>query len=217
MQRLSSKAILLSYLTAAIMFLVLALCVAKGTEFSYIEPFRNPIADEVFKFCTKLGEAVFITAMLVAILTFGSVAEGLSSVLIILAMAVTVNLLKHSVFPEYHRPVLYMEQHFQLSLSPVPGTELWKNNSFPSGHTSAAFTICALFSLISRKTYVVVGFLCIAILVGLSRMYLMQHFLVDVCAGSFIGTGFAAALLFIRSTGFYKRLPQRPIFAYYKR
>jgi membrane-associated phospholipid phosphatase len=216
MQRVSAKVVLLSYLAAATVFLILALLVPKGSEFAGIEPYRNFMADEFFKFGTRLGEAIFISAMLLVIIAFHSVAEGAASVILVIAMAITVNLLKHSVFPEYDRPVIYMQQLHRVNLNAVPGTELWRNNSFPSGHTAAAFTICALFSLVSRRVYIVAGFFCIAILVGLSRMYLMQHFLVDVCAGSFIGTGFAACLLLLRRTGFYKRLPQRPIFAYSK-
>jgi membrane-associated phospholipid phosphatase len=62
-------------------------------------------------------------------------------------------------------------------------------NSFPSGHSTtcfAIFTSLALFFWKNQKLQFVLS-IC-AILFSLTRVYLSQHFLEDVIAGSLIGT-----------------------------
>jgi membrane-associated phospholipid phosphatase len=64
---------------------------------------------------------------------------------------------------------------------------LYHQNSFPSGHTTTIFAAAVMISLCSQKTTVAIFSLIIAVLVGYSRVYLGQHFIEDVCAGSFLG------------------------------
>lgn len=61
--------------------------------------------------------------------------------------------------------------------------------SFPSGHTTAAFSIATTF--ISHVPILIIILLPYAILVGFSRMYLALHYPTDVLIGFVIGTGFA--------------------------
>jgi membrane-associated phospholipid phosphatase len=60
-------------------------------------------------------------------------------------------------------------------------------NSFPSGHTSTAFTTALLLAFIVRRKFAIIVFPLLAFLVGYSRVYLAQHFVTDVLAGSVIG------------------------------
>jgi len=69
----------------------------------------------------------------------------------------------------------------------VPGTNNYLYNSFPSGHATCAFSLYfSLALIIDDKRYKFILF-AIAFLVGYSRIYLSQHFLQDVYAGSLIG------------------------------
>ena len=61
------------------------------------------------------------------------------------------------------------------------------SNSFPSGHTSTAFTFALLLAFLVRRRFAIYVFPLLAFLVGYSRVYLAQHFVTDVVAGTIIG------------------------------
>lgn len=63
--------------------------------------------------------------------------------------------------------------------------------SFPSGHTSDAFSNATSLSLAFPKWYVIVPSYTYATAVGYSRMHLGVHYPSDVIAGALIGTGSA--------------------------
>lgn len=63
--------------------------------------------------------------------------------------------------------------------------------SFPSGHTSTAFTLATSLTLQYKKWYVAIPLFAWASSVGYSRMYLGEHYPTDVLAGAVIGIGSA--------------------------
>ena len=63
--------------------------------------------------------------------------------------------------------------------------------SFPSGHTSAAFTTATSLSLLFPKWYVIVPSFLWASSVGYARMYQGVHYPSDVLAGAIVGAGSA--------------------------
>ncbi len=70
------------------------------------------------------------------------------------------------------------------------------NDSFPSGHTTGAFSMFCLLSLLLPQKYRYAGllFFGLALLTAYSRMYLAAHFFADIYAGSVIGTTVALCL-----------------------
>ena len=90
----------------------------------------------------------------------------------------------------------------------VKGMVLHTVNSFPSGHTTAAFTVFLLCCLFIHKKWVIpVGF-AYALAVGYSRIYLAQHFPKDVAGGmllAVISVCFAVALQQIIVNKFYTK------------
>ena len=70
--------------------------------------------------------------------------------------------------------------------------------SFPSGHTSSAFSAVTSLSRAYPKWYVIAPSFLWAAGVGYSRMYLGVHYPTDVTAGAVLGTGTAFAMEFLR-------------------
>jgi membrane-associated phospholipid phosphatase len=69
----------------------------------------------------------------------------------------------------------------------VPGVHLRRAmNSFPSGHTSAAFSLFICLALITPRKWAPLWVVS-AWAVAYSRIYLSQHFLEDILLGSVIG------------------------------
>ena len=69
----------------------------------------------------------------------------------------------------------------------MEGVEISEYHSFPSGHSTSAFALFFCLSLLAKNHYVKVFTALCAIAVAYSRVYLSQHFLQDIIAGSFVG------------------------------
>lgn len=64
-----------------------------------------------------------------------------------------------------------------------------EGNSFPSGHTSMAFSTATTLLLTTEKWYYAAPAFAWAMGVGYSRIYLGQHYPSDVIAGAIVGAG----------------------------
>jgi membrane-associated phospholipid phosphatase len=73
----------------------------------------------------------------------------------------------------------------------VTGVEMHTLNSFPSGHTATAFTLFLLTVYLFENKWALILGLIYALLCGYSRVYLGQHFPLD------LGGGILAAILSI--------------------
>lgn len=60
-------------------------------------------------------------------------------------------------------------------------------HSFPSGHTTTAFALFFVLAMMSEKKILQFVFFLLALSTAISRVYLLQHFLVDVFFGSILG------------------------------
>ena len=89
-----------------------------------------------------------------------------------------------NILPEQPRPTKAIS-NLQL-IHTVEGVELYKAHSFPSGHTSAAFTVFFIACLAIEKRWIIPIGIIYASLVGYSRIYLAEHFPVDVGGGMLI-------------------------------
>lgn len=92
-------------------------------------------------------------------------------------------ILKHIVRRE--RPVWHLKDDEQLIHRP-------KYYSFPSGHTTASFSVVAV-SLLRCGPWTILSVTFCAVMIALSRVYLRVHYLSDVVAGAFLGLLFGCA------------------------
>lgn len=140
--------------------------------------------DPVFIYITFFGHGTF--ALIISLIflfkkLYHATLLGISFLLV----SLFTNLLKHFVFIQYNRPLwsIYYDDLSRV-IYEAPVNYL---RSFPSGHTMTAFALAAVISMIYKsKTVVVVVFLY-ALLIAFSRIYLLQHFFVDVFWGSIFG------------------------------
>jgi membrane-associated phospholipid phosphatase len=100
--------------------------------------------------------------------------------------AIVTQCIKHFLFPGSDRPTMFLDHMPGLVL--VPGVELLQHNSFPSGHTTAAYSVCLALAVIVGRPGAAIGLAGLAASLGFARVYLSQHFTEDVLAGATIGT-----------------------------
>lgn len=167
----------------------------------------NAFLDRFFYFITYLGDGRTV-AFILAFILFYNVRLGLSTTLSFLSSSLVANLLKYTLFDDVNRPYYY----YQYFLNPkriinyVEGVDLHIHNSFPSGHSTQAFAIFMCLVFASKSHVWKLIWLSIALLTSYSRVYLSQHWLTDVTAGSLIG--FIFSLVFEYSI-IYKNTFQR--------
>ena len=171
----------------AILFLISLISVIASNH-GYLNIFfsqnYNSSLGVFFKYLTKLGEETLLIPIALVVLFVVSTWEfvlRIGGTMLINSLITTI--LKFTIFST-ERPKLTL-QKFNLVFT--EGIDVHQYNSFPSGHTSAAFALA--FSLAFWFNGKPIGLLVIIIAcgVGLSRIYLQQHFLEDVLGGSLIG------------------------------
>ena len=148
-----------------------------------INGLHHPWLDVLFSGITLMGDGTFVVlAALVLLLyrVYNSIAMLANGV----AQGMIVSVFKRVLFPHALRPAAFLAGQ---SVHLVPGVALHHANSFPSGHTVTIFGLCVFLALCSSNRFVTVLLLMLSVLVGLSRVYLLQHFVMDVAAGALIG------------------------------
>ncbi|MFO7825489.1 MAG: phosphatase PAP2 family protein [Cyclobacterium sp.] len=156
----------------------------KGGFEVLINTVHNPLLDQFFVCITQLGDGVMLIFPILIMLFIRysyAIFLALSTIIHILF----VHLGKRVFFPGMPRPVEFLSG---IELHIVPGVSMHHWNTFPSGHTTSIFMLtCAVAILSPKQKALQLLVLVIAILTGFSRIYLMQHFLIDVVVGSFLG------------------------------
>jgi membrane-associated phospholipid phosphatase len=146
--------------------------------------FHAPALDLFFKFLTYLGDGwmVLVLSIVFLFIRYRYVMIFLISNLFI---TLVVQISKKLIFTDALRPVAFFEDLYDLYL--VPGVDIHSHHSFPSGHAATAFGIFMMLTLVSRKASIHVTWAILAVITAFSRVYLSQHFLVDICVGALIG------------------------------
>jgi membrane-associated phospholipid phosphatase len=180
------------YLVLVIFALFILLGYSKVESHLLLNPLHYKFLDYVFRGATILGDGIFI--IILAVLLWFLKKKYLALMIVggYLISGIPVQVIKS--FIESPRPAIFLKSinysHF------VEGVTLHNYNSFPSGHTASAFALAVILSTYFKNNLSSLLFLLLATAVGYSRIYLSQHFMVDVFVGSLIGvlSGIAAYL-----------------------
>ncbi len=160
-----------------------------GNEILYFNPWRIEPLNALFRFLTHLGEAWAYAFFALLLLLVGRYRYAL---LIVVAGLTTLPVqwyLKDIIGTD--RPLTYFEKLGRIEeVTRIPGVVLNSGQtSFPSGHTIGAFALYTVLAMIfaERRPRFGILFALLGASVGISRIFLFQHFLADVMFGALLG------------------------------
>ena len=177
---------LLPYLFTLIFCVVILFTHSKAEIHIWSNKANSPFFDQFFKYATLLGDGIVIAILFIALL-FVKYRFAFAFLAGSLITSAVVNILKRLIFTEMFRPAKYFEMHESFQLHIVEGVKMHSLHSFPSGHTATAFNVFFMLALITENKLLKFIFFITAVLVAYSRVYLSQHFLMDIAAGSVLG------------------------------
>jgi membrane-associated phospholipid phosphatase len=181
----------------------------KGDEVLWINAQHSLFLDTFFYYATSIGNGIFYVVIIIVLLWY-NISYGLLAGICFASTGLVIQFLKRFIFPDMVRPKLFLQDH---NIHFVEGVEVLSHHSFPSGHSATAFSMFLLLALLHKKPIYGMFFCLIAIIVGVSRIYLLQHFLLDVLVGSVIGlvvTYFIYSVWY-KAEMFNKPLLQKPL------
>lgn len=171
--------------------LLLALAAALQIVYSptalllWINRHWHPAADVFFRAVTFLGDGLFCVGVALLLCLY-SLRQAFLVVVGYVVSGLLAQTGKRLLFPHAPRPARYFDDILS-ALHTVPGVELHQFGSFPSGHTATAFALFTVLAFETKHPLCKPLWLVPAVLVAYSRVYLLQHFVLDVTVGSLVG------------------------------
>jgi len=182
------------YLVFFLLGMTGVLLLDKGEPVLWFAQHRTEWANLSFQGLTLLGDGLLIPIVVIGML-FVRFKYSILLLMIGLGQLLGAAFFKRVVFGNTPRPLRFFDPVDLNWL--VPGIDTHSNYAFPSGHTITAFGLFTFLSLVIDKKWASMVCLSLAILAGLSRIYLFQHFLEDVLAGSVVGVAISAGIYYI--------------------
>ena len=172
------------YVTLLAFSIIVLLFMEKNSIQLLINKLNNTAFDFVFKYATMLVEGLSISAVIILTLFIRYRWAAVVSFALILS-TIVVYTLKKLIFFNVERPSVFFSQLSDWHT--VNGVHLHTHQSFPSGHTAAAFALFFGLAICLKNKKLGVLLFVLGFAVAYSRMYLSQHYLRDVVIGSVIG------------------------------
>lgn len=178
-----NKTLLISFALVWLCLWVFDLMYPKIQTHLMMNGYHTPALDTFFNYVTKLGEG-FPAYLGIALLVF----RRRKGLLILLGQGLAFIITQILKIAFAHpRPATYFKEMGVDLPETVDGVKLrTAYNSFPSGHTSAAFAFFTCLALMTPRKFAPL-WMTAAWAVAYSRIYLSQHFLEDILLGSIIG------------------------------
>jgi len=189
-------AILITLLLSTLLF-GFSMGYGKENAFLLLNKDLGSFADQCFRYATYGGDGIIWVPVTLLILAFRRKYWILAFACIIISTLIA-QLSKNFFFKGLPRPSLAITD--SSLFHSVTGVELHTMNSFPSGHTTTAFTIFLMACFLFDKKWIVVIGLIYALVAAYSRIYLAQHFPLDLAGGML-----AAIITIICSVGLQKK------------
>ncbi|NDP21322.1 MAG: phosphatase PAP2 family protein [Paludibacter sp.] len=172
------------YILFVLTLIYLILMNEKADLHLWLTSFNTPTRDVFFKYYSEVGGSIpFIIAGLALFYRY-------RIALFILVSQLAAGLVSRILKETWNesRPIHYFKEKFpDINLHQVAGVKLHSFHSFPSGHTISAYALFVTLSYFTKNKMLQLLYFVLALLVGFSRIYLSQHFALDVLVGSLIG------------------------------
>lgn len=163
---------------------ILILVLGKNGAFQLINGNHSEITDQFFKYFTHYGDGVMWAPLGIYCLFYRR-KYFIAVIAAVLISTILAQFLKRVIYPDELRPITYLTENFPVHI--IEGVTMRRTHSFPSGHTTTAFTMALIMAyMVNNKLWSVI-FPLFALLAGYSRVYLAQHFPTDIFAGMCIG------------------------------
>ncbi len=150
----------------------------------------NIYIDTFFKYITYLGDGL-VAFFIACIFLFINMRVSIYILISYLGAAIVSYILKHVVYNDIYRPHSTFEYFLHEKLNEVEGVDIASFHSFPSGHALSAFALFFCLLFVTKQQRFKVMFFLLAFIASFSRIYLSQHWLIDVYVGSIIGVSFS--------------------------
>lgn len=191
----------LSYFFLLVIAIILLLAYSKEAGFILLNPYHSDFLNFVFEGVTLLGDGLFTVAFCVVLLF---VKKRYLSFMVFLSFA-TSGIFSQVIknFVSEARPALFLQKtQYPYFIDHVT---LHNFHSLPSGHSTSAFALVSIIAFAVKDKKYAIPLLAFATLIAYSRIYLGQHFLIDVTVGSVIGVLFSI-ICWIGFQSFYEDL-----------
>lgn len=156
------------------------------------EQIQSAFMNVVAEFITFFGGSSFVIPMAVAgaiMIPFKKTRRfGMAVLFAVLIGTLLTNLVMKPLFDRPRPYIYYADNPVFMAWHEFAGGHIESEKSFPSGHTTAAFELGVAIFLVMKNKKVAWIFPVFSALVGLSRIYLMVHYVTDVIGGVFVGT-----------------------------
>jgi len=143
--------------------------------------------DFFFKYVTYLGDGLMFPLLIVSFFFYDK-KQSLKFFMAALLTLLITFVLKKVIFLGVPRPIEFFGAD---KLHLIDGVKMCYWNSFPSGHAMSAFAIFGSLFLYVKSKVLKKVFVVLTILAAFSRVYLSQHFMLDILVGGLIGTAIA--------------------------
>lgn len=177
-----NKYFFVSYSVFLIAGILIFLLIPFGDDVIFINGIHTDFFDVFFVWATFVGDGLFYLIVLLPLALF-KIRYSLIGFISFISSGLVAQILKRLF--DAPRPKLFFGNAEFLHF--VSSIEVYSHNSFPSGHSATAFSLFLLLSILVPNKKLGILFLICAVIVGISRIYLLQHFLIDVVGGSIAG------------------------------
>lgn len=152
--------------------------------FIFINSHYSKLADIFFYYATSLGNGFFFVFICFTLL-FYKYKHAILAISTYAISSIIAQTIKRTIMDDALRPIAVLGDTYDFHF--VEGVDVHSFNSFPSGHATSAFALFLILTLISNNKLYGILYFALALAAGYSRVYLGQHFFVDVIWGSLIG------------------------------